>query len=834
MTKIWDAIVSLLNDGISVIPVRDKDETTEGGKVLTRKSPYVKWTKYQHEIITKEELWYQLEKYNTEAVATICGKISGNLEAIDFDVKWYPGIAKLVLDQLKESDPQLLKLLRVHKTPSGGYHILYRVNDGTIPGNKKLSSRLSTEDELKNEPDEKTKCYIETRGEGGYVVAPPSLGYSVARDVPIPVITWEQRELLMSCCLLFNEIVKEEPKYNPLNRTESDYYDVNPFEDYNNKSGDQTLLECGWKFHSQSSKAACFTRPGSKSGGIHAAFLFDKKLYKFFTTNTQFDTTRCYQPATVLAGLKYGGDKKELRKQLVLSGFGKMKPEKEKFIIQRAVLSGMEPPENLSPQAQATFKQLKVESEAKHKFGIFWDMNEKGEIEISREKFYDVANGLGFRLHLGDLVQIEENLIHRRDQRFFYDTVKAYIQEEEPDIQMAIFNSFEEFIERHGVFTISRIMLLDRTILMSDDKDTCYKFFTNGYVVITADGIVFSGYDEIGDGLIWAERIQQRNYVSGQSGGKYLEFLNLACNLTEHEKYIKKIIGYLAHEYKDESTSYIIVLTEECPDPKQGGGSGKNVFSNLFKLTTTFTNKPGAQVKFDENFLQSWNYQRILCISDVPKNFDFIFLKEPSSGNGILKKLYKDQVVVDCQDMPKFLIQTNYSFEIKDGGLGRRIKQIEFTDFFTKCGGVDIHFEAMFPTDWNEKDWIGYDNIILECVQTWLIGGRKIEKEELTKSGWMKQFDQSFGINTREFIDQNFDHWSEQEIVPSGEFVESYKKYCVENSIAFKFQVSMIKLNNACLEWAKSKGYDYDPSYVVRNGLTTQKCKRFFPEIAPF
>ncbi|MGK3946568.1 hypothetical protein ABK046_50445, partial [Streptomyces caeruleatus] len=80
--------------------------------------------------------------------------------------------------------------------------------------------------------------------------------------------------------------------------------------------------------------------------------------------------------------------------------------------------------------------------------------------------------------------------------------------------------------------------------------------------------------------------------------------------------------------------------------------------------------------------------------SDVPKHFDFAFLKEMTTGEGIMKKLFKNEYNVPVEEMPKFIVLTNYGVDIKDGGVARRVKPgiIEFTDFFTHCGGIDVHF----------------------------------------------------------------------------------------------------------------------------------------------
>lgn len=142
----------------------------------------------------------------------------------------------------------------------------------------------------------------------------------------------------------------------------------------------------------------------------------------------------------------------------------------------------------------------------------------------------------------------------------------------------------------------------------------------------------------------------------------------------------------------------ILCLPSNALTPKNGGGSGKNVFYNLLRYTTPLTHqKPGSQTKFDEKFFQSWNGQRIFGISDVPKNFDFAFLKEPSTGSFIWKKLFKDEVEVSGRRCPK-IYSANKLFiqKLQMAVLRRRIIPIEFTNFFTqvrlRCSFFGCHF----------------------------------------------------------------------------------------------------------------------------------------------
>jgi hypothetical protein len=832
LSIIWNQVIELLNDGISVIPIRDKEEETKGKK-WNKKQPFGSWEKYQHKAASKEELWYLMEKYDTAAIATVCGKISGNMEAIDIDVKWHTTIAKQLFDEIKNVYPELFERIRIHRTPSGGFHILYRVDPlFTIPGNKKLASRQATDDELAADPKQKAKCFLETRGEGGYVAAPPSLGYEVVKSCPLPVLTIAERDSLINLCASFNEVLKEEGPKAP--SQDSIYYDINPFESYNRSSAaERALTDNGWKFHSQNSRALYFTRPGSKSGGIHATFLFARRLYIFFSTNTEFDVDRCYKPATVLGKLQYNGDMKLLNTALKKDGYGVIKREIENKIVKRAVMAGEELPSNVSSEARVDYVAMKEQYVKVHPYGVFWAMGEKDAVEISRERLYTVCEGMGYRLYENRLHRIDGYLLVEKDLRSFYDEVKAYIQEEDGDLYIDICSSYEAFIEKHGEFTVSRMQIIDSDKVVTDTRDCCYKFYLNGYLCINASGLSFKEYTNV-HGFVVANNIQPRNFKITDISGKYLEFLNLAVNYATKRLYIDRVLGYLCHNYKDEDTAFIIVLTEECSDPKHGGGSGKNVFTSLLKGSTSIGGVSGTQVKFDSAFLQAWNMKdKLFAIHDIPKKFDFLFLKELTGGSGVVKKLYEDEIALPVERMPKFIVSTNYSYEVTDGGLRRRIIPIEFTNFFTLCGGVNSHFGGMFPKCWTEEDWEGYDNLIANAICEWLKCGLNLEPVGLTAGGSLKQFDQTYWQATREFIELNFEKWVLDGWISNVDFNNQYEKFCIENMIDKRFRLTSFKLNAAIEDWCKAKEVIFVKDKVSKiNGITT-RGKEFLPA-APF
>jgi hypothetical protein len=820
LLPVWSEIEKYINSNISIIPVRDKDDDTG-----VAKQPYGEWKKYQRFIIDKDTLFDLMDvRYNTTAIAMICGLVSGNMEVIDIDVKYKPGIDAILFQAIKTLYPDIFEKLRIHKSPSGGYHIIYRCEE-PVEGNQKLAKRPNT-------PGKKPKeiCFIETRGEGGYVLAPPSMDYKVVKNASIPVLTGPERESLLSLCRSYNEIVKVDKPPKP-SKADDLYYDTNPFEDFNNRVDPTELTEnLGWKYFKSNNQFIWYTRPG-KSKGVSMSFNLQKRFFYCFTASTELEESHGYTPANLLAAVQFDNDKKKLYQHLVSNGYGKIKPQVEERLAKKAAINGNSLAANASEGAKKLRDELERKRDEMHPYGVYWIDSVEGVI-IDRELLYLVADKLGFRLYKNNLVRIDDTYIEYVQDRYFFDMLKEYIKEEDANFYRDICNSFESFIEKHGKFTISRMTILPEDVILKDTKEAAYKVYYNGVLKITADKIELLPRVPK---LIWKNSVRTRDYKE-HDGGRYCEYLKLATNYND---YLLSCIGYLAHEYKDETMAYIIVLTEEVENPKDGGGAGKNVFSALLRHITSYVGKPGSQVKYDEKFMQSWNRERVMCISDVPKSFNFSFLKELSSGEGLMKKLFKDEVPIAAEDMPKFIISSNFSFEVTDGGLKRRIKQIEFTDFFTKAGGIDVHFGVHFPNEWDAVDWNGFDTLMAKAIQTWLKYGRKIGEAPLSETGWAKQFEQTWGQVIHHFIKENFDNWTEAVWVSNTTFNETLEKYYHENNIPKVYQPSMVKVNGALKDYCAHREIEYQSdvshrgTYRGMDGIPA-KHRKFGEEYLPF
>ena len=298
-------------DGLQIIPINEK------------KIPLVeKWeqTKAKHDLS------------KCYGIGLVCGAISGNIEAIDIDLK-YDLTGRIFGDYKKtinEVCPGLLEKLVVQKTVSAGYHLIYRCNK--IEGNKKIAQRYATEEEKKS--GDKIKVLFETRGEHGYIAIAPTKGYELKYGSfdKIQTITEEERETLFNIAFTFNEVVKEFKP--PIVTQRKQIKGLKPSEDYNDRGDVVTLLEeYGWTITGKKGSKILMKRPGDTKAIHSGNYDEDKKWFSVFTTSTEFEAQTPYQPYAVYCLLKCKGDFSIVPKMLYDDGYGdRIETQKENNI----------------------------------------------------------------------------------------------------------------------------------------------------------------------------------------------------------------------------------------------------------------------------------------------------------------------------------------------------------------------------------------------------------------------------------------------------------------------------------------------------------------------
>ena len=298
--------LNYLAAGLSVLPARKKE-----------KCPVFKWKEYQEHVPTEHAVktWFADDH---DAICIVCGKVSGNLEVIDFDnhgelfPKW------------KEAIPtDLFGKLVVERTPSGGYHVAYRCANEVSP-NLKLAQ---------GKRDDRIVTLIETRGTGGLVLCSPTDGYELVQGTyeALPCLTKEEQEILLYAAWNLREEEQSAPEPEPevmqgftMYQPNCTEFEARPGDDFN-RHGDirRLLVARGWKCLGKTPDGnEHWRRPGKTEDATSATFK-DGVFYVFSSNATPFEANHGYSQFAVYAFLEHNGNFTEAAASLLDQGFGK-------------------------------------------------------------------------------------------------------------------------------------------------------------------------------------------------------------------------------------------------------------------------------------------------------------------------------------------------------------------------------------------------------------------------------------------------------------------------------------------------------------------------------
>ena len=278
----FEVALAYLHSGLCVLPADGPQKRPAVGS----------WKTFQQRRPTEDELrvWFAGDR----PMCLVTGSISGNLEMIDFDCAgekygWWKQLVEM-------QAPGLVDTLAVERSPSGGWHVVYR-HESEVFGNLKLAERV-----LVVPSDREVELYgkqykprrgadhwevwltlIETRGEGGIFLCDPTPGYELIQGSleRLPVLTEEQRFLLLDVAWSLSEQQRQpEPDCEPANCSEPS---GRPGDDFNQR-GDvrEVLRKHGWMLI-KGGDNEYWRRPGKTAGT--SATLKDGVFY-VFSSNT--------------------------------------------------------------------------------------------------------------------------------------------------------------------------------------------------------------------------------------------------------------------------------------------------------------------------------------------------------------------------------------------------------------------------------------------------------------------------------------------------------------------------------------------------------------------
>jgi hypothetical protein len=696
-------------------------------------------------------------------IAVVCGKTSNNLEIIDIDNKLdnATAIFEDICKQIKHNRPKLFDKLVIEKSKNNGYHIIYRCEK--IEGNRKLAKQDNSEGNV--------YTIIETRGEGGYCLVYPTPHYErIQKNIlGISEITIDEREYLFNLCKMYNTVQEKEANFSNFKTYETTETTDKIGDLYNQKDDFiNVLLQHGWTIVKEENDKIHFKRPGKSERGNSATFLKEPRLFYVFSTNAfPFESECSYSPFAIYTLLEANGDFKQAVKKLL-----EKYPELDK--------NNKKNNKKVQKNDKNTDNNEQNEQKIEKKYDLFefwkYKNDNKKELIIDLKKLALFLYKNDFFYYYKDkdsnvlVREVAKNIIEQVTENYIIKFLQDYIKSLPSDYY---YDNKEQFDKNYLIELLSVLNKrnLDNVLhnlerreleFNKDTEDTCYKYFKNCIVKITATKVEYLDYSDLKK-YIWRENIIDREYHTQDPIGKVSEVFEFHKLVTSSRNVLGEVVpnpqrhnalrsalGYLMHNYKGYLDTKAIVFCEEQVSDS-GGRTGKTLTCQMLEqMGEVFAKINGRNVDFRNRFLfQNVEYNtNIISIDDTSKRFNFGGLYSIITNGLIVEKKNKTSIQLSHQDTPKFVITTNQVLT-DDSNSGRSRKfEIEFSDYFSDDHTPADEFGHLFFKDWDDEQWNLFYGYMIGSIQLYLYGGLiKYESKTLKNRKLEAYFDDDNLLN---------------------------------------------------------------------------------------
>ncbi|MEI6060502.1 MAG: hypothetical protein WCR72_07315 [Bacteroidota bacterium] len=358
-------------------------------------------------------------------------------------------------------------------------------------------------------------------------------------------------------------------------------------------------------------------------------------------------------------------------------------------------------------------------------------------VKIDHEKYIDFINSLGYkRFDQGNdffFVRIVNKVIEEVTKHKMKDSVIQYVKKLPIDQKNKGLHSFilSKFYTSPALYfseTKFSLLMPEPDMVMNEDtKDECYIYYKNGFVICTDTGYDLKQYSLLNK-YIWKNQIKARDFMKYDPDGMFSKFVfNIAGKKEDRFKALKTLIGYSLHSYF-ETKLKAINLTDSTISDSAEGRTGKTLLGHGIEKIKNLCEISGKD--FDPTNKHKYQNCRldtqIVFLNDIKRNFRFENLFNDIS----------DHITVDQKNMQPFnikakmLISSNDTFRVDGGSAKDRLIEFELADHYSNAYSPYDEFGQWFFTEWNELEWLSFDNFMMTCICDYLKHGL-IEAEDI-------------------------------------------------------------------------------------------------------
>jgi len=397
------------------------------------------------------------------------------------------------------------------------------------------------------------------------------------------------------------------------------------------------------------------------------------------------------------------------------------------------------------------------DAESKNSTDVFWEVNDKGKINISFYRFDIYLKNKGISKYFQDeqtavydFITKDDNFINWIDTKRIKDIVKRDL------VMRGHIDVWDVMAENTKYFSPEYLSMLD-TIEVDykrDDQNSSYLFFNNFAVKTTKDNINLLEYKDI-NSLIWKNQVIDRDIeLKPKSDGVFKSFVWKVSGENPDRYYtLKSVIGYLLHSYQNDAKPKAIIWNDEMvSDDIPNGGSGKGLIHKAISKLKSVVIEDGK--KFDPK--GQFAYQKIrkdtqiFLMDDVGKNFVFENLFSIITEGITIEKKGKDPFHIPYNQSPKLSITTNYTVKGEGASFNRRTFEVEIANYFNDKHTPEDEFKHQFFSGWDDLEWQRFDNFMIRCIQYFLKNGL-VESEKVNLE--FRKLKNNVGAEFMEFME---------------------------------------------------------------------------------
>ncbi len=490
---------------------------------------------------------------------------------------------------------------------------------------------------------------------------------------------------------------------------------------------------------------------------------------------------------------------------------------------------------------------------------IFWGYknSNKNELVITVTLLIKFLERRGFYSYLrednGDTVIIKEsnNVIERVSESYILMYLQKYV-DRLPDSYYFDGNKnfgkgyIKRLLNELSIQTFKTVihnLPIRKVVINKDTRGVCYKYFSNVVVKITADDIELLKYTDL-EYKVWKDNIINHKFdlVDIYHTAMAYEFHRKVTTtididgkeIVDEARFLalRSALGYLMHNYKNDTDTRAVVFCEE-QITDTGGGTGKTLTCKMLeKMGIIMANINGRNVNFNNRFLfQNVNTDtNVILFDDTNDKFDFTALYSVITNGLTIEKKNKQAIQLSHIDTPKFVITSNTVLTDESNSGKRRKFEVEFSDYFNEEHTPQDEFGCMFFTEWDDYEWNLFYNYMIGNIRLYLQRGLiSYESKNLKNRKLSLKIDDDDLLDFCEDICREI--LTNKVNISSKEIFERWKELYTDTaykqSIITKSLNTFISINNLkaikygyyYIDRKKIRGFVYEPLYANRKGV---------------